>query len=88
MWYTVKQKGMVKVKETIMDLCRLPAIRECENFNLLEFSEYCAILEEKVQEIAKALPPENRQIIDAYISTRNDLEVEMVKAVFRWRKRK
>ena len=88
MWYTVKQKGMMKVNEPIMDLCRLPVIRECENVNLLEYSEHCAILEEKVQEIAKALPPKNRKIIEAYISARNDLEVEMIKAVLRWGKRK
>lgn len=74
--------------DSILDIYRLPIIRECEDINLLALSEQCAVLEEQVHVIAKALSSEDRRIVEAYISTRNDLEVETVKAVFRWGKRK
>ena len=71
----------------ITDLYRLPDIDKYEDVHLLTLSESCSTLEEKVYEIAKSLPDQKRRIIEAYISTRNDLEVETFKTALRWGKK-
>ncbi len=70
----------------IADLYNLPDIEKYEDIHLLTLSESCAVLEEKVYAIAKALPDSKRQVIEAYISTRNDLEFETYKVALRWGK--
>ena len=70
----------------IADLYRLPDMEQYADLHLLELSESCSALEEQVYQIANALPDKQRQIIEAYISTRNDLEVETVKTALRWGK--
>ena len=54
--------------------------------NLLVLSERCAVLEEQVLAIVRALPEEKRYVIEAYIGIRDDLEVETVKTALRWGK--
>ena len=71
----------------ITSLFKLPDIEKYEDVHLLTLSEYCATLEERVCAIAQTLPSEQRQIIEAYINARNDLEVESTKAALRWGKR-
>lgn len=71
----------------ITDLYKLPNIKEYEDIHLLTLSEYCAVLEGKVYAIANDLPDEKRYVIESYISTRNDLEVETVKVALRWGKK-
>ena len=73
--------------EQIADLYKLPNIVEYEDLHLLTLSENCAVLEDRVYTIAKALPDKKRQVIEAYISARNDLELETVKTALRWGKR-
>lgn len=73
--------------EQIRDLYEQPSIEEYEDTHLLSLSESCAALEERVRTIAKALPEQNRLIIEEYIRTRDDLEVETVKMALRWGKR-
>ena len=81
-----EQKGMSNMDGKVADLYKLPDIKKYEDFHLLTLSENCAVLEEQVYAIAKTLPDRKRQIIEAYISTRNDLEVETVKTALRWGK--
>ncbi len=71
----------------IQDFYKLPTIADYEDLHLLTLSENCAVLEEQVYAIAKDLPAKKRQIIEAYISSRNDLEVETFKAALRFRKK-
>ena len=72
--------------EQIADLYKLPNIGKYEDIHLLTLSENCAMLEEKVLEIAKNLPDKKRKLIEAYISSRNDLELETFKTALRWGK--
>lgn len=72
--------------KTVEDFYRLPNIGKYEDVNLLSLSQMCAALEEQVLTLADTLPQKQRQIIRAYISTRNDLEVETVKTALRWGK--
>ena len=71
----------------IADLYRLPDIENYEDIHLLTLSQNCDALEERVYAIAKSLPDQNRETIEAYICARNDLEVETVKTALRWGKR-
>ena len=70
----------------VADLYHLPDIEQYTDLHLLALSESCTVLEEQVCQIAKSLPDKQRQIIEAYISTRNDLELETVKTALRWGK--
>ena len=70
----------------ITDLYKLPDIKQYEDLHLLTLSEHCAVLEEQVYMIAKALPEKKRQVIESYISAPNDLEVETFKTALRWGK--
>ncbi|MBE6976554.1 MAG: hypothetical protein E7439_05085 [Ruminococcaceae bacterium] len=74
------------MKDSVSNLYRLPNIGKYEDVNLLSLSEVCARLEEQVYALVKTLPDEERQMIEAYISARNDLEVETVKTALRWGK--
>ena len=67
----------------ITDLYKLPNMSLFENLDLLALSESCAALEEQVCQIAKDLPDNKRQLIEAYIHIRNDLEVETFKTALR-----
>lgn len=75
---------MVKKIEALYEQ---PDIAEYEDIHLQTLSENCAVLEERVYEIAKDLPKGARQVIEEYINTRNDLEVETYKTALRWGKR-
>ncbi|MBQ8768482.1 MAG: hypothetical protein IJZ15_02375 [Oscillospiraceae bacterium] len=75
------------MNKTVRDLYNVPNINEYQDLNLLELSECCASLESQVLVIARSLPLKERQIIEAYISTRDDLEFETVKTALRWGKR-
>lgn len=75
------------MRQTVSDLDRMPAIDQYEEVCLLTLSEECMRLEEKLREIAEAMPEKERQYILAYIDARDDLEVETTKAALRWGKR-
>ncbi len=75
------------MNESVSDLYTAPDIDEYQDLNLLDLSEHCAALEAQLYTIANSLPPSKRQIIENYISTRNDLETETVKTALRWGKR-
>ena len=70
----------------IADLYQLPDITQYQDVDVLILRESCAVLEEKVQNIADCLSNHDRQIIEAYIDIRNELEFETVKTALRWGK--
>ena len=70
----------------IINLYKLPNIKKYENVNLLSLSESCAVLEEQVYSIIQNLPDQSRLIIEDYIHTRDDLELETFKTALRWGK--
>ena len=70
----------------IKELYRYPRISEYEDVHLLDLYEQCAVLEDRVLSIAKALPEADGQLIESYILARNDLEVETFKTALRWGK--
>ena len=72
-------------KEPI-NLYKLPGIDKYEDIDLLSLSESCAVLEEKVYRIIQTLLNQSRLIIEDYIHTRNDLELETIKTALRWGK--
>lgn len=77
---------MSHVDAQVTDLYKLPNISQYADLDLLTLSESCAALEAQGYRIAKTLPDSKRQIIEAYISIRNDLEVETFKTALRWGK--
>ena len=77
---------MIHVDVQVTDLYKLPNISQYADLDLLTLSENCATLEEQVYQIAKDLPDNKRQLIEAYINIRNDLEVETFKTALRWGK--
>lgn len=86
MLYWNYQKGMKTMNSDLTDLYKLPDIEKYEDLHLLTLSETCAVLEDRVHTIAKDLPSDQKMVIEAYISARNDLETESVKAALRWGK--
>ncbi len=87
MLYWCYHKGLRIMDGQMADLYKLPDIEKYEYLHLLTLSENCAVLEDRVYAIAQTLPDEHRQVIEAYINTRNDLEVESIKIALRWGKR-
>ena len=75
------------MEEQLKDLYLLPDIDKYEDVHLLTLSGECAVLEEKVYALASRLPENQRYTIEAYISLRNDLELETYKAAMRWAKK-
>ena len=72
------------MKNYLKDLCNAADIDKVTDFNLLALAEQCAILEERVCNIAGRLCPTEQDIINDYIDTRNDLECESLRAALRW----
>lgn len=75
------------MENMLKDLYLLPDINKYEDLHLLTLSSECAVLEEKVYALVNDLPKNKRDIIEAYISLRNDLELETCKAAMRWAKK-
>lgn len=67
-------------------LYRLPGIKEYEDISLAVLYEYCGVLEEQLNTIMDNLPDDHRQIIEAYIDARNQLELQSIAASIRWGK--
>ena len=78
------------MNEGVIDLYRLPNVSQYEDIHLLTLSETCSVLEERVYEIAEALPEKEKQTIKEYINNnyagekvvyiekdRNDYEVKL-----------
>lgn len=70
--------------EAIEDFYRLPNIADYADLSLQSLNEECATLEERVYAIAANLPSPEREIIESYIYSRNNLEAETFKTALRW----
>ena len=68
----------------LKDLCNAVDIEKAAELDLLALSEQCAALEERVYALADRLTKADRQILQDYIDTRNDLECEALRAALRW----
>ncbi len=68
----------------LKDLCNAVDIDKVTDLNLLALAEQCAILEERVYDIADRLCATEQDIIRDYIDTRNNLECESLRAALRW----
>ena len=53
---------------------------------LLGLSEQCAVLEERVRALAHSLPEDQRQIIEAFLALRDELEYQSVKVAMAYGK--
>ena len=50
---------------------------------LMELTEYCAVLEERVLQLAQSLSEEDRAFLEAWIDVRDELEFQTVKKALR-----
>ena len=73
--------------DILLDFYKQLNIGQDEDSYLLSLSECCTRLEEQLYDIAKTLSPTDRQIIEGYIVTKNDLEIETIKSVLRLKKK-
>lgn len=69
------------------NLYKLPNIERYEDIDLLTLSETCYALEERVYQIIQTLPEQSRLVVEDYIRTRDDLELETFKTALRWGKK-
>lgn len=72
--------------DRITDLYKVPDIADYEDLHLLTLWESCAVLEDKLEAVKSRMSQQDRQLLEAYIDLRNDLEVETVKTALRWGK--
>lgn len=72
--------------DILEDFYKLPNIAEYENICLQALSEQCNAYEEKVYAMLPHLSQQDRELLETYLSLRNDLEVETFKTALRWGK--
>ena len=60
------------------DLYMIPETVVEQDIYLLDLSEQCAVLEERVRTLARTLPPEQRNVIEAFLDIRGELEFQSV----------
>lgn len=72
--------------DILADFYKLPNIAEYENICLQTLSEQCNAYEEKVYAMLPRLSQQDRELLETYLSLRNDLEVETFKTALRWGK--
>lgn len=68
-------------------LYQVPDISDFEDICLQTLRESCASLENQLHELIDRLPEHDRQIIEAYLDIRDELEFQTVKTALRWGKR-
>ena len=68
------------------DLYMIPKTVVEQDIYLLDLSEQCAVLEERVRTLARTLPPEQRNVIEAFLDIRDELEFQSVKVAMRYGK--
>ena len=57
-----------------------------QDIYLLDLSEQCAVLEERVRNLARTLPPEQRSLLEDYLFLRDELEFQSVKVAMQFGK--
>ena len=74
------------MENRLKDLYTIPDHVVPQDIYLLDLSEQCARLEERVRAVAWDLPWDQRQIIEDYIASRDELEYQSVKAAMQFGK--
>lgn len=67
----------------IRDLYTLPNSRDVQELYLLDLSLQCAYLEERVKYVMESMPVQQRQLLEEYISARDELEFQSVRRALR-----
>ena len=70
----------------LTDLYRIPERVVPQDIYLLDLSEQCAVLEERVRALAQSLPGDQRQTIEAFLELRDELEYQSVKTAMAYGK--
>lgn len=73
--------------QRLNSLYEIPNIANYEDVCLQTLRESCASLENQLWELSERLPEHDRQIIEAYLDIRDELEFQSVKTALRWGKR-
>lgn len=73
--------------QRLQDFYQIPDIAEYEDICIQTLRESCASLEDRLRELSDQLPEHDRQIIEAYLDIRDELEFQTVKTALRWGKR-
>ena len=68
------------------NLYNIPAHVVEQDVYLLDLIEQCAVLEERVRDLACTLPTEQRCIIEAFLNIRDELEFQSVKVAMQYGK--
>ena len=72
--------------ERLADLYHIPEYVLPQDLYLVDLSEQCARMEERVRNIASRLPPKEKQIIEAFLDIRDELEFQSVKVAMQFGK--
>ena len=70
----------------LKDLYTIPEHVLPQELYLVDLSEQCARMEERVRNIASRLPPKEKQIIEAFLDIRDELEFQSVKVAMQFGK--
>lgn len=70
----------------LKDLYTIPHHVVEQDSYLLDLSEHCAVLEEKVRILSRTLPTEQRYIIEAFLDVRDELEFQSIKVAMKFGK--
>ena len=72
--------------ERLTDLYTIPEGVLPQDIYLLDLSEQCSRLEIQVRSIAQMLPAKQRQVIEAFLELRDELEFQSVKVAMQFGK--
>lgn len=71
---------------SIRDLYGMPSVSEYDDICLQSLRENCLVLEERLRELIERLSDCDRQLIEAYLDIREELELQTVKILLQWGK--
>ena len=74
------------MENRLKDLYTIPDHVVPQDIYLLDLSEQCAVLEERVRALARTLPTEQRCTIEAFLDIRDELEFQSVKIAMKFGK--
>ena len=70
----------------LRDLYTIPNSVVEQDIYLLDLSEQCAVLEERVRSMMQTLPRDQRAVLEDYWQTRDELEFQTVKVAMQYGK--
>lgn len=72
--------------DRLAELYRIPEHVLPQDLYLMDLSEHCARLEERVLDIVSRLPRKQRETVEAYLQIRDELEFQSVKVAMQFGK--